>query len=71
MPSTLIIQEILSTVKKLDKEEQLSLLEQIVLLIRKNETAIPPVKLSDISGVGSHLWQHTKIDEYIDMERQW
>lgn len=71
MPSTLNIHDILSTIKKLDKEEQLTLLEKLVSLISKNETTSPSVKLSNISGVGSHIWKHTNIDEYIDQERQW
>jgi len=71
MPATLSIYDILSKVKMLDKEEQLTLLEMIVALIRKNETQITPTKLSKISGIGSKVWKHTNIDEYIDQERQW
>ncbi len=71
MPATLSIYDILSKVKMLDKEEQLTLLERIVALIRKNETQITPTKLSKISGIGSKVWKHTNIDEYIDQERQW
>jgi hypothetical protein len=71
MPTALNIQEILSKVKKLDKEEQFTLLERIVALIRKEDTQNKPTKLSKISGIGSKVWQSTNIDEYIEQERQW
>ena len=71
MSQTLNINDILSKVKKLDKEEQFTLLEQIVSLIRKNEISGSPSKLSEIAGIGSTIWKHTNIDSYIDHERQW
>lgn len=71
MSSTLNIHDILSKVKELDKDEQLTLLERLVALIRKNESIKSPAKLSRISGIGSKIWKKTNIDEYIDRERQW
>ncbi|MEP6949827.1 MAG: hypothetical protein ABI863_11155 [Ginsengibacter sp.] len=71
MSATLKIHDILSKIKKLDKEEQFTLLERIVALIRKNESPGTPTRLSQISGIGSKVWKHTNIDEYIDQERQW
>ena len=71
MPATLNIHDILSIIKKLDKEDQLTLLERLVALIRKNDTTNPPVKLSKISGIGLKVWKKTNISEYIDQERQW
>ena len=71
MSSTLNIHDILSKVKELGKDEQLTLLERLVALIRKNESIKSPSKLSRISGIGSKIWKKTNIDEYIDQERQW
>lgn len=71
MSATLNINDILSKVKELDKEEQLTLLERLVALIRKNETVNSPTKLSKISGIGSKVWKKTNIDDYVDQERQW
>ena len=71
MPTVLNIQDILSTIKKLDKEEQLTLLERLVVLIRKGETQNKSPKLSSISGIGSKVWRATNIDKYIEQERQW
>lgn len=71
MPATLNIHEILSKVKKLDKDEQLNLLERLVAIIRKDEQQSNPAKLSKISGIGSKVWSEINIDEYIDQERKW
>lgn len=71
MPTALNIHDILSKVKKLDKEEQLTLLERLVALIRKEDAQNKPTKLSKITGIGSKVWQSTNIDEYIEQERQW
>lgn len=71
MAATLNIHDILSKVKKLDKDDQLTLLEKIVAIIRKDETLNKPEKLSKISGIGSKVWKGTNIDEYIERERKW
>ena len=71
MPTTLNIHDILSKGKKLYKQEQLTLLEKLATIIRKNEQTSAPAKLSKISGVGSKIWKKTNIDEYVDQERQW
>jgi hypothetical protein len=72
MSATLNINEILSKVKELNKEEQLSLLQQLTLIITKNKTK-PSAKtrLSEISGIGSRIWENTDIDRYVEEERQW
>ena len=71
MSASLNIHDLLSRVKELNKDEQLTLLERLVALIRKSETIKTPIKLSNISGVGSKIWEKTNIEEYIDQERQW
>lgn len=71
MPTALNINDILSKVKELDQDEQLTLLEKLTSLIRKNEATKPAAKLSKISGVGSKIWKKINIDEFIDQERQW
>jgi hypothetical protein len=71
MPASLNINDILSKVKELGKEEQFTLMERLVALLKRNETVRKPVKLSKISGVGSKIWEKNNIDEYIEQERQW
>ena len=71
MAATLNVHDILSKMKELDKQEQLTLLEKLVALIRKNNETGSAPKLSKISGIGSKIWRNVDIDEYIDQERQW
>jgi hypothetical protein len=71
MNADLNINEILLQVERLDKEDQLSLLEKLALMIRKSERKEKQIKISSISGIGSSLWNNTNIDEYVDQERQW
>jgi hypothetical protein len=66
-----LLNDILLQVKRLNKEDQLNLLEKLALLIRKSEHKENKTKLTSISGVGSSLWSNTGIDGYIDQERQW
>lgn len=67
----LSLKEILSQVKKLDKPEQMNLLKKITSMLKKQEKSNKPVKLSEISGLGSSLWHGVNIDRYVDNERQW
>ena len=64
------IDSILAEVKHLNKEEQLTLLEKLVAIIRR-EQKVSGVKLSSISGVGSEIWRGVDIDKYIETEREW
>ena len=66
------VNDILTEVKQLDKEEQLNLLEKLVLLIRKKEIKQNNhLKLSSISGIGAEIWRDIDIDKYIQSEREW
>ena len=71
MSTALNIHDILSKVEKLYKDQQLTLLERLVALIRKDDTPHKSLKLSKISGIGSKVWKNTNIDDYIEQERQW
>ena len=71
MSAAININDILSTVKKLDKGQQLTLLETLAAIIKKDGGLPKPVKLSKISGIGSGIWKNAGIDKYIEQERQW
>ena len=71
MSAALNINDILSRVEQLDKTEQLTLLEKLAALIQKKDKQNKPIKLSTISGVGSKIWEHSNIQEYIEQERRW
>ena len=73
MAASLNINEILSQVKQLDKEDQLTLLQRIAFLLKRAETTkTASMRLTSLAGLGSEIWKSTDdIDRYIDGERQW
>lgn len=71
MANTVGLKEILQQVQKLDRGEQLTLLEKLVGIIKKKEKTSSPVKLSSIAGIGAELWKDIDIDKYVENERQW
>lgn len=73
MSASLNINDILSQVKQLDKEDQLTLLQRLVSLLKRTEaTKLSSVRLTSLSGLGSEIWKSSNdIDNYIDEERQW
>ena len=73
MAASLNINDILSQVKQLDKEDQLTLLQRMAYLLKRSETKkTKSVMLTSLSGMGSKIWKSAdSIDKYIDEERQW
>ena len=73
MGVTPIINNILLEARKLSKEAQLTLLQRLMLLLKKPvSTAKDAVQLSALARAGSELWDDTAaIDAYLDDERQW
>ncbi len=73
MAASLNINDILSQVKQLDKEDQLTLIQRLVSLLKRTEaTKATSLQLTALSGLGSEIWKGERdIDNYIDEERQW
>ncbi len=73
MAASVNINNILSQVKQLDKEDQLTLLQRLASLLKRTEaTKSTSMRLTSLSGLGSEIWKSTgDIDSYIDGERQW
>ena len=73
MAASLNINQILTQVKQLDKEDQLTLLQRMAHLLKKRESGKnTSSRLTSLSGIGSEIWKSTdEIDKYIDEERQW
>ena len=73
MPTKSNIDDILSEVRKLDKKDQLMLLEEIRNLIKmRGNRKAASVSLTSLAGIGRDVWESTEeIDKYLDEERQW
>ncbi|RZK05966.1 MAG: hypothetical protein EOO46_15555 [Flavobacterium sp.] len=73
MAASLNINDILSQVKQLDKEDQLTLLQRMAYLLKRKETKrTTSIRLTSLTGLGSSIWKSAdEINKYIDEERQW
>ena len=74
MPTSINIEDILSLVKQLNKEEQLTPPQRMAYLLKRRETkkTTSSARLTSLSGMGSEIWNSSgNIDKYIDEERQW
>ena len=73
MAASLDINDILSQVKRLNKEDQFTLLQRLVILLKRAEgTKNASMRLTALSGLGNEIWRNSDdIDNYIDEERQW
>ncbi len=67
----LTVDNIFSQIKKLKQSDQVSLSQKIASLLKGEKKKSESVKLTDISGLGSHIWTNLNIDDYIEKERQW
>lgn len=73
MAASLNLNDILTQVKQLDKEDQLTLLQRLASLLKRAEAPkAASMRLTSLSGLGSEIWKSSNdIDNYIDEERQW
>ena len=73
MTASPTINDVLVQAKKLDAADQLTLIQQLVALLKRTETAkAAPGKLASLAGLGSAVWESADaIDRYLDEERQW
>ena len=73
MTASPTINDVLTQARKLDAADQLTLIQQLVVLLKRAETAkAAPGKLASLAGLGSTVWESTDaIDRYLDEERQW
>ena len=62
---------ILADVQKLSRHKQIILLQKISHLIISQTGISDEVQLTDISGIGSFLWNNVDIENYVREQRQW
>lgn len=72
MEAALDINDIILQIKKMDKKDQLNLLDRLLLLVRKPE---PENKrspnLSALLNANDNIWKNMDIEKYIEEERRW
>lgn len=75
MEKSLETQNILFRIKKLDYQAGLVLMENLAKHLRRTKKEIgfstSSHQLTELSGMGSDIWENIDIDQYIRKERQW
>ena len=61
--------EILTRIQKLTPSDQLRLLEQLAVLVRRQIAVQPRRSILELKGLGKEIWKDIDIQEYIDQER--
>lgn len=60
---------VFSQVRQLPTEEQLRLLEDLSVMLRKGITRKPKHRITELKGLGKEVWEGIDVDEYIRQER--
>ncbi|MEA3288448.1 MAG: hypothetical protein U9Q77_13900 [Candidatus Marinimicrobia bacterium] len=62
--------KLLEQVENLNQSEQLLLLEQIAVLIRRKTTVKTRRSILELQGMGKEIWKDIDAQDYIDKERE-
>lgn len=62
-------QDIRSQVEHLTPDEQLRLLEDLAVLVRRRMASTPKRSIMELEGLGKDLWQGMDAQEYVNQER--
>ena len=64
-----IYRKLLDEVERLTQTDQLRLLEQIAVLIRRKAPGKPRRSIMELQGLGKETWQDIDAQKYVDEER--
>jgi hypothetical protein len=67
--STMTYQETLRQVRRLTPADQLRLLEELVVLVRRQVTTRTRRSILELQGLGKEIWKDIDAQEYVDRER--
>ncbi len=62
-------QDIRNQVETLTPDEQLRLLEDLAVMVRRRMAQIPKRSIMELEGLGKDLWQGIDAQEYVNQER--
>ena len=60
---------VVSEIKTLNLSDQLRLLEEMTMLIRKKASKTRPRSIMELKGKGKNIWKGLNVKAYIDEER--
>ncbi len=61
--------QVMSKIKTLNLSDQLRLLEEMAMLIRKKTSKVKPRSILELKGKGKDIWKGLDVKAYIDEER--
>ncbi len=61
--------QVISEIKTLNLSDQLRLLEEMAMLIRKKTNKTKPRNILELKGKGKDVWKGLNVKAYIDKER--
>jgi DNA-binding HxlR family transcriptional regulator len=61
--------QVISEIKTLNLSDQLRLLEEMAMLIRKKASGTQPRSILELKGKGKDIWNGLNVQKYIDKER--
>lgn len=62
-------EEALDRVLQLTPDEQVRLLEELELVVRRRATVRPKHSITELRGLGKEIWQKIDVEKYIEEER--
>ena len=67
--STSTYYEVLSQIQRLNPDDQLRLLEDLVALVRRHVTVQSRHSILELQGLGKEIWRGVDAQQYVDQER--
>ena len=67
--STSTYYEVLSQIQRLNPDDQLRLLEDLVALVRRHVTGQSRHSILELQGLGKEIWRGVDAQQYVDQER--
>ncbi len=61
--------EVMAYIKTLKLSDQLRILEEMAMLIRKKTSQVKPRSILELKGKGKDIWKGLNVKTYIDEER--
>ncbi len=64
-----VYEELLSRIEDLSPDEQLSLMEQLAISLRRRVGRGKRHDILELRGLGKEIWQNVDAQQYVDQER--
>jgi ribosomal protein L18E len=70
MDSTIIINQIVDEIEKLDYDAKINIMSRIVKLLKREKRTYPAYSITKLKGLGKNIWHKTDISSYVATERE-